>query len=258
MAEKKYLSSQGLGKYHNKLIDQMAQDDNAVLNSSKSYTDTEISGFASEVNTAIDVVAETLDEHKELIDGKANFYYTIVTLYADMWSNKYVGSTEAIQFVPVSGITNNPEQVIIVYPISNDIACDYISCTEQGNGKLRFEANCGKGNFKGNLEFGVMYTSVADFNNSSSDLLNFTIDKYNGNQVSQSYNYECPRRYTWGDFINSIYNVDNFTYNSSEQKVTFGDYEIYDRYNEMYPKIDTKILFGAYSFESSSGPSAPV
>ena len=66
MATKTYVSKDKLSFYDKKLKAKIATDTSNILTDAKSYTDTELEGFATEVNQAVDIIVDEL----ELINNK--------------------------------------------------------------------------------------------------------------------------------------------------------------------------------------------
>ena len=72
IGKKKYMSDFSLVKYDAKIKAKIESSDASTLESAKSYTDTELSGFAGEVDEALGNVTSVLNEHGELIGSKTN------------------------------------------------------------------------------------------------------------------------------------------------------------------------------------------
>ena len=71
MSEKKYLSDSKLSLYDSKLKAKMASDDASTLGSAKSYTDSELEGFASEMDEALDALTSAVNGKAPSVHGHA-------------------------------------------------------------------------------------------------------------------------------------------------------------------------------------------
>lgn len=71
MSEKKYLSDSKLSLYDSKLKAKMASDDASTLGSAKSYTDSELEGFASEMDEALGALASAVNGKAPSVHGHA-------------------------------------------------------------------------------------------------------------------------------------------------------------------------------------------
>ena len=71
MSANKYLSDYKLSLYDSKLKAKMASDDASTLGSAKSYTDSELEGFASEMDEALDALASAVNGKAPSVHGHA-------------------------------------------------------------------------------------------------------------------------------------------------------------------------------------------
>jgi hypothetical protein len=71
MSEKKYLSDSKLSLYDSKLKAKMASDDASTLGYAKSYTDSELEGFASEMDEALDALTSAVNGKAPSVHGHA-------------------------------------------------------------------------------------------------------------------------------------------------------------------------------------------